>query len=111
MSMDTDTDTDMDLDMVIDMNYIDMDFNIDMDIEIDTTIDTGHGHGHGHTNSRNPTAFNSVQILVGFKYWISDIGIRFNPISDILLNSAPFSRASEIPISGSVRCRSSRISY
>jgi hypothetical protein len=102
--MNMNTGTDMDLDMVIDMNDIDMDFDIDMDIDMGTKIDTR--HGHGHTDSRNPTAFNSVQILVGFKYWISDIGTRFNPISDILLNSAPFSRASEIPISGSVRCRS-----
>ncbi len=42
--------------------------------------------------------------------WIWNIGQKFIPISDIMLDSAHFSPISDVPISGSVRYRWSRIS-
>ncbi len=47
-----------------------------------------------------------------YKYWcqISDVGQKFIPISDIMLDSAHFSPISIVPISTSVRYRWSRIS-
>jgi hypothetical protein len=46
----------------------------------------------------------------GLHTLVSDIGEKFIPISDIILDSAHFSPISDIPISGSVRYRWSRIS-
>ncbi len=47
-----------------------------------------------------------------YKYWcrISDIGQKFIPISDIMSDSKHFSPISDVPISGSVWYRWSRIS-
>ncbi len=45
------------------------------------------------------------------KVWLSEIGKKFNPISHIMSESDLFNPIADFPISGSVRFRSSRISY
>ncbi len=90
---------DMDMETGMDMNT---DFSTDTDTATDVATDIMHGHGH------------DIDMNIPFldKVWMPDIVYRekFNPISNIMLDSALCSPMAEIPISGSVRYRSSRIS-
>ncbi len=63
-----------------------------------------------HLHVKNPSSYQCTTRV--YKYWfrISDIEQKFIPISDIMSDSAHFSPISDVPISGSVRYRWSRIS-